>query len=151
MVNANGKVELYRQGQFRKKSESQFLPSLGGNKIGPKGSFMGTGTNNGPKRKTGSAMGHSRMTPNERWNDIPDNESHMQGGPVGPKPGSNYGYAQGNRGISQKEITDKPSNLMFSQKDEKMVFRERKLNKLDRQITDKLTNARAGIDYNHYG
>ena len=92
------------------------------------------------------------MTPNDRWNDIPDNESHMQGGIPLPKPGSNQGYAQGHqRGISTKEITEKPGNIIFSQRDEKMVFRERKLNKLDRQITDKLTNARGGIDYNHYG
>jgi hypothetical protein len=95
-------------------------------------------------------MGHSRMTPNDRWNDIPDNESHMHAMMAAPKPVSNLGYAHG-RGLSQKQITEKPGNVVFSSKGAGMVFRERTLNKIPREITEKLTNARGGIAYDHYG
>jgi len=33
----------------------------------------------------------------------------------------------------------------------RMVFRERKLNRMDRELTDKLTNARGQIEYDYIG
>ena len=86
------------------------------------------------------------MTPMDRFNDIPDGESYTS------NKFSTYSSKKNrqNKIESTKEITEKPSNLIMNP-DGRMVFRERKLNRMDKELTDKLTNARGQINYDYIG
>jgi hypothetical protein len=101
------------------------------------------------KRRTGSAG----MNRNQIFNDIPDTDSYVTGKDTGLKklgPGGNRGGSRG-RPMSKKEIqiTEKPGNVVFG-KDGGSMYRERKLEKLNKDLTDKLTNAHGLIKYDYY-
>jgi len=85
------------------------------------------------------------MTPLDRFNDIPDGDSY-----VTDKFSKYSKKSHMSKMESLKDITDKPTNYVMNA-DGRMVFRERKLNRMDRELTDKLTNARGQIEYDYIG
>merc|ERR1712232_77117 len=154
------KIEVYRQPQMRppsNKNGEQFFPSI--NKKLPSinnPSINGSINNSKPawganqptqkqvRRRTGSGFNKQR-TPLERFNDIPDTDSCMSKNTALARNGANLSAKKGF--TSMKDITDKPSNLMMNEDGTRMVFKERKLNRMDKELTDKLTNNRGNIQY----
>lgn len=135
---STAKIEAYRQPpmQPQVKKKENMLPSIN-NKI-PSHAFN--------KNKPGSTM-ENRRKQDKLWNDIPDNDTYSQAS-------SHVNSIKGktlSRGGSRQEISIKPCNLVYNKNLGEMVFRERKLEKIDKKLTEKITNNRGNIDYQNYG
>jgi hypothetical protein len=149
----SAKIEVNRQAVYSNSKagvnrRDPMLPSIP-KKGGVPSKAQGFRYDAAAKTRTGSA-GINR---NQIFNDIPDTDSYVTGKETGMKKLGAGGSRGGSRGrpASKKEIkiTEKPGNVVFS-KDGGSMYRERKLEKLDKELTDKLTNAHGLIKYDHY-
>lgn len=139
------KVEIYRRKQPEDFMIKNKLPSI------YKNNFNGFSNKNlkgkepeinifGPKGSDDKHC-HRNMSQDNRWKDISD--SHSQS-----VSHVNLFAAKTNRNRGRKDqmdrtgLTEKPSNLWYCKDQNAMIFRERKLAKIDEEITDKVHNNR---------
>ena len=148
--NFSSKIEVNRQPPIPPQSTSKkntMLPSIG-KKGGVPSQAQGFRYDANAKKRTGSAA-LNRNQKNQIFNDIPDGDSYVTGkeAPRGLKKNSSLG---GRRHGSKHEIpiTEKPGNVVINK--DGMMYKERKLEKLNKDVTDKLTNAHGQIRYDHY-
>jgi len=161
-IKSQEKVMMYRQAQYKGSNTSI---KTGGSGMGHHPNQNSLGGNPGmllpsinKKKNPGQAFSrkgpqsrNSLTAQNQRFNDIPDNDSYA--------PSNNLSGIKGNlkhlppafrKAESKGEITDKPTNVMFNREEDRMVFKERKLNKMEKELTDKIVSTKNQINYSHF-
>ena len=145
----SSKIEVNRQpdAMSMSKKNTGMLPSINGQKKQPNPSTAKGFRYDPSNRRTGSAA-LNRRNKADIFNDIPDPDSNMSVKTKNTliKRGSRLGAGGSKRELS---ITEKPGNVYMNKESNQMMFRERKIGKIDKEITGKLTDAKGIIRYNN--